>query len=242
MLCLTIDNLGGIAEGGAPDPAHPSLVVGLPRILALLEECRVQATFFVEGYAAEVFTGPVTQIRDAGHELGLHAWKHEPWGELSPADESRLLERGLEAFERRLDLRPRGFRPPGGKLTDASAGLLARLGLDYVSTARGHERGLRGVPFEWRRVDAFALIERFGGSQKPEAYFAAWTRDALAHERTAPDAPWLVVVHPFCAGLDPHFEPFAAFVRTLARGFGPGAFRSLGSLFPAPLERPGEAR
>lgn len=233
LICLSVDNLGGIAEGQPPDPAHPALAIGLPRLLALFAECGLEATFFVEGYAAEVFADAATRIRDAGHELGLHAWKHEAWGELAPDREAELLARGFEAFDRNLGLRPRGFRPPGGKLTEASAALFARHGLDYVSTSRGNERGLRGLPFEWKRVDAFALIERFGGRQTPEAYFAGWTREALAHEASAPDAPWLVVVHPFCAGMDPHFDAFADFVRTLAKALGPSASRTLGSLFPS---------
>jgi len=231
VICLSVDNLGGIAEGKPPDPAHPALAIGLARLLDLFAECGIQATFFAEGYAAEVFTDELARVRDAGHELGLHAWKHEAWGELAPAQEAALLARGLEAFERHLDLRPRGFRPPGGKLTDASAGLFAHHGLDYVSTSHGHDRGLRGVPFEWKRVDAFALIERFGGKHKPDSYFAGWTREALAHEACSPDQPWLVVVHSFCSGLDPHFAPFAGFVRTLARELGPASFRTLESLF-----------
>jgi peptidoglycan/xylan/chitin deacetylase (PgdA/CDA1 family) len=232
LICLSVDNLGGIAEGQPPDPAHPALAIGVPRLLALFAECGLETTFFVEGYAAEVFTDASTQIRDAGHELGLHAWKHEAWGELEPDREAELLGRGLEAFDRNLGLRPRGFRPPGGKLTGTSAALFARHGLEYVSTSRGNERGLRGVPFDWKRVDAFALIERFGGRQVPERYFADWTHEALAHQARSPDEPWLVVVHPFCAGMDPHFAAFARFVREVAKALGPRAFRTLGSLFP----------
>ncbi len=232
MICLTVDNLGGIAEGKPADRAHPALAIGLERILALFSDCGVHATFFAEGYAAEVFADALARIADRGHELGLHAWKHENWGDLAPDREDDLLALGTAAFERSLGLRPRGFRPPGGKLTDASAELFARHGIDYVSTSRGNERGLPGVPFEWKRVDAFALMKRFGGTQEPEAYFADWAREALLHERARPGDPWLVVVHPFCAGLDPHFAAFSALVRELAAELEPAAFRTLGSLHP----------
>jgi peptidoglycan/xylan/chitin deacetylase (PgdA/CDA1 family) len=230
MICLSVDNLGGIAEGEPPDTAHPALAVGLARLLALFDETGVRTTFFVEGFAAEVFPVQVTQIRDAGHEVALHAWKHERWGELESAREAELLELGVEAFAKTLGERPRGFRPPGGKLTDASAGLFAGHGIRYVSAARGEERGLPGPSFDWARVDAFALVPRLGGKRDPEAYFAEWEREALAHEAATPREPWLVVVHPFCSGLDPWFEPFARFVRTLAARLDGRAFRTLESL------------
>jgi peptidoglycan-N-acetylglucosamine deacetylase len=39
---------------------------GLPRILRLLAERGVRATFFVPGYTAEQHPGPIQAIRDAG--------------------------------------------------------------------------------------------------------------------------------------------------------------------------------
>jgi hypothetical protein len=99
-----------------------------------------------------------------------------------------------------------------------------------VSAARGQERGLPGVSFDWGHVDAFALVPRLGGKRDPADYFGAWTREALAHEVATPREPWLVVVHPFCSGLDPWFEPFAGFVQALASKLEPRAFRTLESL------------
>ena len=232
MICMTVDNLGGIADGEPPDPRHPALAVGLARMLALFAETGVRATFFVEGYAAQVFPAQVTQIRDAGHELALHAWQHERWGELGAEREAELLALGVEAFAKTLGERPRGFRPPGGKLTEASPRLFARHGIRYVSAARGQERGLPGVSFDWARVDAFALVPRFGGRRVAADYFAEWRDEALEHEAAMPREPWLAVAHPFCAGLDPHFEAFAACIRSLVQRAGADAFRTLESLLP----------
>ncbi len=227
MICLSFDNLGGIAEGDF-DPAHPALAVGLPRILALLERLGVRATFFVEGHAGEIFPDAVRAIARAGHEVALHAWQHEQWGALAPAEEERLLALGVDALTKLLGAPPRGFRPPGGKLTDASAELFAAHGIAWVSTAEGHTRGLAGAAFTWRRVDATNTIPRLGGRETPEQCFARWLDEARAHESRSPEAPWVTVAHPFCAGLDPAWPAFERFAEALAHAVGPAAFHTLG--------------
>ena len=68
-----------------------------------------------------------------------------------------------------LGVRPRGFRPPGGRLTAASPELLGNLGFTYCSPA-GLGIGFLGklvvLPFEWRLVDAYYYLPRFGGLRK----------------------------------------------------------------------------
>ncbi len=73
---------------------------GLPRILRLLAERGVRATFFVPGYTAEQHPGPIRAIRDAGHEIGHHGYLHE------------LLTGTDEATEREFR------RLPGGSITE----------------------------------------------------------------------------------------------------------------------------
>jgi peptidoglycan/xylan/chitin deacetylase (PgdA/CDA1 family) len=227
MICLSFDNLGGIAEGDL-DPAHPSLTTGLPRILALVERLGLPATFCIEGFACELFPEAVERVRGAGFELALHAWKHERWGGLGPGDEARLLGLAVAAFTKRLGEPPRGFRPPGGRLTDRSAELLSEHGIRWVSAAEGEQRGFPGPAFTWRRVDAMNVIERFGGRETPEACFARWLEEAVVHEADAPGAPFVCVAHPFCAGLDPQWSFFERFVTELAARLG-AAFRPLGA-------------
>ena len=172
VLSLTFDNLGEAADlerGLWPARKvvgeHFSVVEVLPRVLDLLDENGLRATFFVEGLNAEQYPDSLNEIAARGHELGLHAWRHEEWGGLDEREEAELLDRGVQALEE-LGQRPRGFRPPGGKLTSRSVELLAERGFDYASPAGRAPRmadGLALIPFEWELVDAWFHFPKLGG-------------------------------------------------------------------------------
>jgi peptidoglycan/xylan/chitin deacetylase (PgdA/CDA1 family) len=140
----------------------------LPRILGILEELGLHATFFVEGINADLHPKALLQIANSGHELGYHGWRHEYWPNLGPSEEARLLERGVHKMHE-LGVRPHGFRPPGGRLTASSPELLENLGFTYCSPA-GLGIGFLGklvvLPFEWRLVDAYYYLPRFGALRK----------------------------------------------------------------------------
>ena len=56
----------------------------IDRILGLLEQNRVYATFFTLGWVAERYPGLVRRIVSGGHELASHGYAHQRAGELSP--------------------------------------------------------------------------------------------------------------------------------------------------------------
>ena len=170
MICLTFDNLGEVSElergqwpAGEPLGRHPSVTRSLPRILALLAEVGVRATFFVEGLNSRLYPDTLRELGAAGHEVAYHGWRHERWADLDPAAERASLERGVEAMEA-LGLRPVGFRPPGGRLTAATPALLRELGFTYVSpeadAAEPHDR-LAVLPFRWPLTDALYYLPHF---------------------------------------------------------------------------------
>ena len=212
---LTFDNLGevtALARGQWPEDEplgrHPSVTRALPRILALLDDAGLRATFFIEGLNAELYPDALRELAAAGHEVAYHGWRHEPWAELEPASERELLERGVAALAA-LGLRPAGFRPPGGELTRASAALLRELGFAYCSPM-GEEvarrDGLVVLPFRWPLVDAFHYLARFGdlrGSREPSPPSAL--REAVM---TALDRGGHVtlVFHPFLTEREERFE------------------------------------
>lgn len=172
---VTFDNLGEAADlerGLWPHDVrlgyHFSVMRTLTRILRVLDDVGIRATFFVEGINAELYPEALLDIVRSGHKLGYHGWRHEHWPTLDPSEEARGLERGVQLMDD-LGLRPRGFRPPGGRLTPSSTRLLARYGFTHCSPA-GRGVGFAGslvtVPFEWRLTDAYHYLPRFGRLRK----------------------------------------------------------------------------
>jgi peptidoglycan/xylan/chitin deacetylase (PgdA/CDA1 family) len=167
-LCLSFDNLGEAAEielgAIAPDAVaseHPSVTEALPTILAALAARGLAATFFVEGLNAEAYPEALRSIAGAGHEVAFHAWRHEEWAGLSPAEQAQSLSRGAAAFAE-LGLEIVGIRPPGGRLGgEGGLTVLRAAGLRYCSPAgagAGAAEGLAVLPFEWRHVDASSVL------------------------------------------------------------------------------------
>jgi hypothetical protein len=174
---VTFDNLGEAADlergqwpENEPLGRHFSVKRTLPRILDTLEELALRATFFVEGINAELNSEALLEISNSGHELGYHGWRHEFWPNLNPSNEARLLERGVRKMDE-LGVRPRGFRPPGGRLTRSSPELLESLSFTHCSpagTGIGFLGNLVVLPFEWRLIDAYFFLPRFGGLRETD--------------------------------------------------------------------------
>jgi peptidoglycan/xylan/chitin deacetylase (PgdA/CDA1 family) len=216
-LNLSFDNLGEAAElemgalpADAPLGRHETALEVLPRLLGLLEEREVAATFFVEGLNAEIYPDLLRETDGRGHEVALHAWRHEQWAELGPAEQAANLEQSLAAF-RRLGLEIAGLRPPGGQLGEGGIAVLRDAGLRYCSPAGagvGFEDGVALLPFEWRHLDASCVLpplgsarEQISGSPDPiePARFGAWLEAEIG--RLARDGGYMaIVLHPFMLG------------------------------------------
>jgi peptidoglycan/xylan/chitin deacetylase (PgdA/CDA1 family) len=209
---LSFDNLGEAADlerdpspPSAPAGDHASVTVALPAVLELLGALDLTASFFVEGINAQLYPDALRAIAGAGHEIGLHAWRHEQWEELSPAEEEDRLTRGTAAFAA-LGVDVDGFRPPGGGLRPTSLPALAAHGVRWCSplgTRAGREAGVACLPFRWplvdayHRLDSFADLRRALGDEPAPASVAA-TADALLAGIEAPfDGPLVLILHPF---------------------------------------------
>ncbi|WP_315831835.1 polysaccharide deacetylase [Bradyrhizobium prioriisuperbiae] len=137
------------------DPAHHARLVtmsyggfearvGVPKLLELLAQCDLKATFFVTGWSADAHPAMAEAILKAGHEIGHHGYHH-----LMPDPDAPLLveeiDRGFEALKRRLGVVPTGYRAPFGESCEALRRLLKERGIRYSSSWRDDVRPYRQI-------------------------------------------------------------------------------------------------
>jgi peptidoglycan/xylan/chitin deacetylase (PgdA/CDA1 family) len=107
---------------------------GLGRVLDVLDQYDVKATFFVPGRVAELYPEKIKEIASRGHELACHGYAHENLANL-PVDEQRqALQKGADSIEKIGGVRPAGVRAPEGEISEATMRLFIELGFTYSSS------------------------------------------------------------------------------------------------------------
>jgi peptidoglycan/xylan/chitin deacetylase (PgdA/CDA1 family) len=109
-----------------PDPD------GTPAILDALDAAGVRATFFLVGEQLMRHHAIAREAAARGHELALHCFEHVAQDTLRPQAARDDIARALGAFEAATGRRPRFFRPPYGRFSDASYDACRHLGLEPV--------------------------------------------------------------------------------------------------------------
>lgn len=124
-----------------PDP------LSTPLFLRLLDERRVQATFFLLGKEAHRSPGLVREIAAAGHEIGIHGWLHRPLLLRGPRATYDDFARARDTVAEITGRGPRLFRPPYGVMSAAAHLSARRLGLTPVLwTCWGEDWTARATP------------------------------------------------------------------------------------------------
>jgi peptidoglycan-N-acetylglucosamine deacetylase len=112
---------------------------GLARVLDLLAELDIQATFYVPGHTADHHPDAMSAILAAGHEVGHHGYLHLGTDGLDAGNQRAELEAGLTALARH-GVRPAGYRSPGWELTPETLALLTELGFSYDASLMSDDR------------------------------------------------------------------------------------------------------
>jgi peptidoglycan/xylan/chitin deacetylase (PgdA/CDA1 family) len=125
-----VDGVGCVALtfDDGPDPVYT------PKLLDLLREKGVKATFFVVGKRADQHPEIVRRAWDEGHLIANHTWSHYSlFCFLMPGRLRAEIERGSESVRRSCGVAPRFFRSPVGMRHPLLGPYLKDAGLEYVS-------------------------------------------------------------------------------------------------------------
>lgn len=116
-------------EGGVAvtfdDGPHPE---GTPAVLETLREAGATATFFLVGEQVEREPALAAEIAAAGHEIGIHGYRHTLLLRRSPRAVREDLLRARDAIASATAASPRLYRPPYGVLSGPALLIVRRLG------------------------------------------------------------------------------------------------------------------
>jgi peptidoglycan-N-acetylglucosamine deacetylase len=167
-LSLDLDNEWSYLKthGDAGWSDYPSyLHVVVPRVLDVLASRGLTITWFVVGQDAALDRNhePLAALAAAGHEVGNHSFRHEPWMHKYPDVEVRdELSRAEDAIEAATGAHPVGFRGPGYSLSPAVLETLVARGYRYDCSTLPTIIGpvARMVYFRSTKLDAAQRADR----------------------------------------------------------------------------------
>jgi polysaccharide deacetylase family protein (PEP-CTERM system associated) len=189
------------------------------RILGLLEQRNVRATFFVLGWVAERCPDLVKRIDALGHEIGCHGYAHKAIYDGTYEDFEHDLRRAKTVIEDITGRPLKSYRAPSFSITSKTTwalGVLAEEGFEYDSSVFpiAHDLyGIRGAPrFPYAKVlDSEHVIKEFppstvcfGGMNLPiggGGYLRLlpyrWTASAIRRLNETERQPAMIYLHPW---------------------------------------------
>lgn len=106
--------------------------IGVRRILKLLKDHNITATWFIPGHSLDTFPEECAMIRDAGHEIGLHGYSHENPTNLSLEQQKDILDHTYKQLTAFCGGKPpRGSVAPWWETSKEGAELLLSYGIEY---------------------------------------------------------------------------------------------------------------
>ncbi|MEO5876925.1 MAG: polysaccharide deacetylase family protein, partial [Streptosporangiaceae bacterium] len=127
-------------------------VSGTTRLLRILADHHVRATFFVLGSMVEENPGVLRQVVAAGHEIGNHTWNHPQLTTLSSAAISRQIKSTNDIIRKVAGVTPRLLRPPFGSTSRRVVRVAKSFGLPLITWSVD--------PQDWRETTSGPVARR----------------------------------------------------------------------------------
>lgn len=196
---------------------------GVPRILRLLKNNNIKASFMVPGMIAELFPETIKNIFLEGHDIGNHGYSHTyPENFKNREEEFDEYKKTNEILQKITGVFPKGFRSPAWEFSENTVDILEEIGIVYSSNMMhtekihqlelyGEKRKLVEIPIHWVMDDAAYWLystKIIGKSMQPlESVEFVWKSqfDALYEEFLSiegrEDTCYVLTCHPQIIGV-----------------------------------------
>ena len=133
-----------------------------PRLLEMLKQRNIKATFFLIGQNVASNPDLVRRILAEGHEVGNHSWTHPQLSKLSDQRVSFEITKTQDAIKDASGFTPTLLRPPYGAITSRQR--------EWIENQFGLSIILWSVdPFDWKRPGASVITQRILTQARPGA-------------------------------------------------------------------------
>jgi len=132
------------------DGPHPQ---NTPRLLDMLRERNIKATFYVIGRSVNMYPHIIRRIVAEGHEIGNHTWTHRKLTALSDTAIRQEMNSTRDAIIAACGVKPRTMRPPYGALRQSQRA--------WIYKEYGYSTILWNVdPEDWKRPGPSVVTSR----------------------------------------------------------------------------------
>lgn len=133
-----------------------------PRLLEILKQRGIKATFFLIGQNVAEHPEIVKRILEEGHEIGNHSWTHPQLSKLSDERVTDEIVKTQNAIHDASGYTPTLLRPPYGAVTPRQR--------EWIESHFGLNVILWSVdPFDWKRPGASVIEQRILSGAEPGA-------------------------------------------------------------------------
>lgn len=114
----------------------------------------MKTTWFIPGHSLESFPDEMGQVRDAGHEIGLHGYSHENPVAMTIEQQKEVLDYTFKQLTAFCGKPPKGSVAPWWETSAEGTSLLLDYGLEYDHSNMHHDC----LPYYLRSQDTWTKI------------------------------------------------------------------------------------
>ncbi|WP_240375360.1 polysaccharide deacetylase family protein [Bacillus piscicola] len=124
----------------------------LPKMLKILREEKVKATFFLEGKWVQKNPKLANMILEEGHEVGNHAYSHPDMSTISKGRITQEIKQTNETIEAVLSVKPTLFAPPSGSYNEEVVRIADRMNMTTILWTID--------TIDWKDPDPYQMADR----------------------------------------------------------------------------------